>query len=367
MPRTTTSNLFALLAADVPLRKVANTQGGEYAGPCPFCGGTDRFRVWPKAGLSGRYKCMGYAEGRNGCGRAGDAIQYLRDREGLGFQEACVRLGIDQHQWSQQRPDQAPAVPERLEPPSSTWQTAGWQLVQASIEHLHAPAGAKALAWLQGRGLDVAIIRHARLGYNPLDQYQDRTLWGLSAEHSQTDKPQTVWLPRGIVIPWMIQGELWRVNIRRPVGDPKYVGPAGWKNALYLVDQFGADAGGSGVQQRPVVLVEGEVDALTVYQHAGDLVAAVATGSTGGARQLKWLAWLAAAPLVLVAYDADEPGEKAAAYWRDVLPNARRWRPFWQDANAMAQAGADVRRWIEVGLGGPIRTESGRDADGAAQ
>jgi hypothetical protein len=29
------------------LRRVASTSGGEFAGPCPLCGGQDRLRVWP--------------------------------------------------------------------------------------------------------------------------------------------------------------------------------------------------------------------------------------------------------------------------------------------------------------------------------
>jgi hypothetical protein len=30
------------------LKKAANTNGGEYSGACPWCGGDDRFRVWPE-------------------------------------------------------------------------------------------------------------------------------------------------------------------------------------------------------------------------------------------------------------------------------------------------------------------------------
>ena len=52
----------------------------------------------------------------------------------------------------------------------------------------------------------------------------------------------------------------------------------------------------------------------------------------------------------LVAYDADEAGEAAAGYWVEVLDNARRWRPYWEDVNAMAQDGADVRAWVAVGV-----------------
>ena len=77
----------------------------------------------------------------------------------------------------------------------------------------------------------------------------------------------------------------------------------------------------------------------------------VATGSTGGARRMHWLARLALCSVVLVAYDADAAGEAAAGYWVEVLDKARRWRPYWEDANAMAQDGADVRAWVAAGVG----------------
>jgi hypothetical protein len=40
-------DLLALVGRVVALKRMASTNGGEYAGPCPFCGGTDRFHVWP--------------------------------------------------------------------------------------------------------------------------------------------------------------------------------------------------------------------------------------------------------------------------------------------------------------------------------
>ena len=98
------------------------------------------------------------------------------------------------------------------------------------------------------------------------------------------------------------------------------------------------------------MLVEGEFDALTIRQEASDLVVAVASGSTMGARRIKWLARLALAPLVLVAFDADDAGEQASNYWLDVLENARRWRPYWDDASGLAHDGADVRAWIQKGV-----------------
>ena len=39
------TNLLALISLDTDLKRIASTGGGEYAGPCPFCGGRDRFQV----------------------------------------------------------------------------------------------------------------------------------------------------------------------------------------------------------------------------------------------------------------------------------------------------------------------------------
>src|SRR2546430_13712324 len=80
------TGLLGLIGADTRLKKVASTGGGEYAGPCPFCGGRDRFRVQPE---KGRWWCRGCSGGP----RWQDAIGYVRRREGLGFAEACERLG----------------------------------------------------------------------------------------------------------------------------------------------------------------------------------------------------------------------------------------------------------------------------------
>jgi phage/plasmid primase-like uncharacterized protein len=71
----------------VNIKHVASTNGGEYAGPCPWCGGTDRFRVWPNEGETGRYWCRQ-------CQRSGDGIQFLRDVHGITYRDACRMLGV---------------------------------------------------------------------------------------------------------------------------------------------------------------------------------------------------------------------------------------------------------------------------------
>lgn len=75
--------LLELVERDTPLKRTATTGGGEYTGPCPWCGGRDRFHVWPE---KGNFWCRG-------CNRKGDTIQYLRDFRGLSFREACKVVG----------------------------------------------------------------------------------------------------------------------------------------------------------------------------------------------------------------------------------------------------------------------------------
>jgi hypothetical protein len=200
------------------------------------------------------------------------------------------------------------------------------------------------LNWLVGRGLDESTIAWACLGYNPTALERPRAKWGMPPDEAGRE---TFWLPVGIVIPFFVRGKLWKLSIRclAPHLSPgnKYKTVPGSANALYNADAI--------QRGTPALLCEGVIDALAVQQVAGDLVAAVAAGTTTGARRVPWIARLATASLVLVAMDADAGGEEAAGYWLDVLRhNARRWRPLFDDPAAMLQVGLDVRGWVEVGL-----------------
>jgi len=328
------TDLLELIGNNVPLLRMANTNGGEYAGPCPFCAGLDRFRVWPNHPSGrGRYWCRI-------CSAQGDAIDYVRQRDHIGFSEACKRLdvvnGLQRSMVSRRALEPVSETPPPLHPPSEKWQAQARSFVETAREALWSDAGGIALNWLHGRGLNNKTISAAGLGFNVEDQRQSGSCWGLC-------EGKFVWLPAGIVIPWQIDGEVWRVNIRRLVGVPKYIGPAGNSNGLY-----GAGALKEG--QRPVVLVEGEFDKLALEQDARGAVAVVAAGSTSGARKPRWIGLLAQARLVLISFDADEAGEKASRYWLDILPSARRWRPYWNDLNDMLQDGASLAAWLEGGL-----------------
>jgi DNA primase len=325
-------HLLDLLSRDTSLRKVARTQGGEFAGPCPWCGGRDRFRVWPYGGRP-RYWCRR-------CGRQGDAIQYLRDRERLTFRQACEHLGKPLPERSGQRSTLRP--PPLAVPPNLTWQARARDFIEACERALWTPAGAQARAYLHRRRLTDETIRAARLGYHIAERWERPASWGLPADHKK------VHLLPGIVFPWLVGSEVWKITFRRGSTDvPKdqrYRPLAGGSPTLYHINTLHPNV--------PAMLVEGELDALSILQEAGDLIAVVATGSTAGGRLERCIGRLALCSKVLVSFDADEAGEEASTWWLKALaPQSKRWRPFWDDPNALLQAGVDLRAWVQEGLG----------------
>ncbi|MEM3460246.1 MAG: toprim domain-containing protein, partial [Candidatus Micrarchaeaceae archaeon] len=237
-------------------------------------------------------------------------MDFVRERDGVDYRTARERLGLALPAPDPARPSIRPPVPNTsVDPPPARWRQAAGEFQGETAWWLWQPEGERALDYLHRRGFRDRAILQAGLGYNPQDRRVPREEWGLSP-----DPDHPIWLPRGIVIPWFVHGEIWRINIRRPLsprqieaGEPKYVGPAGWRNCLYNVDALDGE--------RPAMLVEGELDALAVWQEAADVALAVATGSAGGGRSGGWLGRLAYAPLVLVAFDADDAGDKASAYW----------------------------------------------------
>ena len=70
----------------VEAKKQADKDGGEYAGPCPICGGKDRFRIWPNKGKGGMWWCRQ-------CDRHGDHIAFWKEVGGITYAQACAKLG----------------------------------------------------------------------------------------------------------------------------------------------------------------------------------------------------------------------------------------------------------------------------------
>lgn len=334
-------NLLTLIPSD--FKRNANTDGGEYVGTCPFCGGKDRFHIWPNP-VSGnpRFWCRR-------CNAKGDAIEYVKlCLPGTTFKEACDYLRIQPSQSSVAKPKAArrPTLVSKekasvaLTEPE--WQQSAAQFCGEATNRLWSQEGKQALAYLLGRKLTENVIHSAHLGYNPVTH---REQWG-SLE---------VWLFAGIVIPWLIGGMYWKVNIRRRPSDlrssdKRYIQAAGGANGLYLADNLKVSC--------TAIITEGEIDALTIYSQAARLVTemnviAVATGCTTNARLTQHVATLAKADRMLVAYDDDEnqAGDEAAEWWLHIFGDkALRLRPTRHDVNKMAEVGEDLSAWIMSAL-----------------
>lgn len=335
---TTTINLLSLINA--PLKKVAGTGGGEYHGPCPLCGGTDRFIVQPS---NGRWSCRQCSPKWN------DAIAFVMRRDNVSFKEAVESLSLSLPERQQRATHHRPTLPP---PPVNAgnlredyacfhdgWQANAHEFVGKCFDRLWSSEGERALNYLKDRHMTESIIGAAGLGYN--DQ-EIRAYWG----------DVEVWLPRGIVIPWEYAGQIWTVNIRRPNGDIRgdkglrYIQAKGGANGLYGADFIYPDCG--------VMIVEGEFDSLVLRSafrpnpNFGRMVF-VATGSSVGARLLRWVTLLSMSDGVLMAFDADEAGDKASEWWSMALhKKTRRTRPNGaKDITDMVSAGINLYEWLD--------------------
>jgi len=329
-------------------RKQANTHGGEFWTCCPWCGtGDDRFHVWPYRVEAEDNPTTHWCRI---CGSNGDIVSFIEYVENRDFIDACGVLNIDLNGSPVSKP-RVKYHPNDDEAPADKWRPIAIEFAKECKAVLWSEQGKNALSWLRARGLSDDTINRAGLGYNPATRWDEKEDWAV--EYRKDIKK--VWVPRGIVIPWVVERQLWKISIRRP--DPelqrdiergiehpaKYVAIAGGSNGLYGVDTFN--------YERPTVVVEGEFDKLILSQVVGSNANVFATGSTAKGRGEKWALLIAQSPTVLIAYDADEGGKKAMKdYWLKYLPQSLPWQPWAKDINAMFLEGQDLKEWFQMGV-----------------
>lgn len=318
-----------------PIRK-STSRGGQWNGACilPSCNGLghDRLRIQPNKGDYGWFFC-------SVCSASGTGIDWLIIKRGWSKNEALKYVGWKPRDGSTPRF----AIPRHAltgdihpthEAPREEWQSSAKAFVTYCEGILWSEQGHYALEYLRARGLKDETIKAARLGYNSSEMLRPGGKWG---------REKLVKLWQGIVIPWFVnEGEIWRITIRdeqASTPEDRYKQVAGGSNGLYMAFSLHID--------RPVVITEGEFDALSIAQECGKAVSVVATGTTEGSHIAKWLCALAQKDLVLVAFDADQAGDNAAKWWLDRLECAHRIRPWWDDPNQMLQDGVDLLNdWI---------------------
>jgi len=278
-----------------------------------------------------------------GCGARGDALTWVMARRGWTFQEALTYLaglvGLTVEAGLYPPRPAASAPSPTPQPPAAQWQARAKVLLARAQTLLWEDAGAVGQAYLQARGLQEQTWRAWGLGWCPRDVFETPKQWGL------TDK--RIYVPRGVVIPHIVGDDLWALKVRRFVnGVPasaengrKYGGPRGGQIALYGVGML---QGGD----RPLFIVEAELDALLLWQEAGDQVDVVALGSVGRTLPARWLAQLLPYMRIYAALDADGTGTLNATRLKTLSARIIPTRiPTGNDVTEYYQAGGDVRAW----------------------
>lgn len=268
-----TVDILSLIPTE--MKKVSTTN--EWAGACPFCGGVDRFRVWPS---SGRWWCRQ-------CDKKGDVIDLVMELKQVPFAEAVEILSGEDLPAIDRKP-----VKKEFEPTHSQWERRAREFAEYAMDHLD-PDG---LAYLATRGLDRITAFGAGLGWNPdpvVDEGGKR--WGVEGD---------VYLAPGLVIPYEYANRIHAINIRA-------------KEGYRIVKGSVLRHHGARVIYRPVpwpaknkvVLFEGEFDALAAWQALGSGDIGVGSIPAGNLTSLDQLGdrecW--------VCFDTDEAGIAAAS------------------------------------------------------
>jgi hypothetical protein len=208
-------------------------------------------------------------------------------------------------------------------------------LVEEAVECLWKPDGEDALVYLRGRGLNDEAIRAAGLGFT-----QGIHLVTGSGEVRRS----------GIVIPWSDTGRLTLVKIRQLEGvRPKYVEVYRHEPGLYPSRSVIRPG-------RPLVIVEGELDALLLGQLHGDLASVVTLGSASAMPNYEILGAMLPGTPWYIATDNDPAGERAAQRFLDRWRRVRRVRPpgTFKDWTEVRSAGVNLSRWWEERLAGNL-------------
>lgn len=318
------------------LQRTSSTRGGEYHSSCPNCGGADRFMFWPKID---RYWCRQ-------CNVNGDAIQFCRDFLGLDYRSACIKTGVEPNTSFSNKTTRTPIFsPEKVNFPPELWQKKAREtILESHFNLLNNPSGLKLL---YDRGFSIETIKSFSLGWNPDNKFLSLPEWGLPQIIKENGQEKKLWLPKGILIPTVSETVVSSLKTRRSCwkeGDklPKYVEISG---SMKCPSFYGIPL------DKPIVIIESELDAILTQQFANDVCCCLALGGAGKKPDLATHNILRTASILLFALDFDEAGKKAFQFWKSTYPKLRAWPvPIEKSPGDAHLAGIDLRKWIEAGI-----------------
>jgi phage/plasmid primase-like uncharacterized protein len=271
------SRARAVLLEDEVIRRGMKLRrsGAELFGPCPVCGGTDRFSVHVRKRV---FNCRQ-------CGVGGDVIRFVQHLDGCDFTSAITTLAGDTVRpapkpvLTTRRDDSADEELRRLEQAEEIWRTSS-------------PLGPDAVIYFLKRGISINdVLEHGGLRFHP------RCPWGDGATPAIVGRFTTALTnePRGV---W-----------RRPLtGEkPKTLGPM----AACVIRLWPDEA-----VEQGIVIGEGVetcLSAATRITHRGTLLQpAWAACVANNLERFPVLSGIEALT-ILVDHDASGTGQKAAA------------------------------------------------------
>lgn len=302
---------------------------GEYAGPCPLCGGKDRFTVWPDKwqtdkgssarGVSGYWYCRQ-------CQKTGDTLALLMDMDGLTYPEAARAVGyqasrqkngnpsFDKHGRTQAKTWQA--TPEKE--PGAQWQAKLAEWVTECQGNLKAP---DCQAELARRYLSIDQAQSMGLGWNQVTIYRQAAEFGID----DGGRPRLK-LPAGLVIPIRRKAGLNAIRIRRDQSEldaeqaklneqAKAEGREPKKADKYWRIR-GSGSGHCILGNNPnlAIVCEAEIDAMRLANLIQGRLTVLAIPA-GGKPTMPEHELLTQAKRIIIALDADEAGQKAAKWF----------------------------------------------------
>jgi len=309
------TNIVDVISDFVGLKK----RGKEYLGLCPFHNEkTPSFSVTPTKGLA---YCFG-------CSWGGNAVKFLMDLNRVSFVDAVLDLArstnvpvrYEDGSTEYDYPDPLPRpltpkpLPAKKENSESKDYTVDERRVNQSVERLLSGTGdaAKALAWLQQRGITREMVKRYRLGLerrvvtpNELDPERKETYWAIAIFIPVPNKSGRFYIKKRVA-PWLSDDER-----------PSYLGK--WA-------QFGVPATiwftHNPEDAQETYYAEGEWDAIRLAEEARLSGAKVAIAcSTSGAGTVPKEEELNRLPgEVTTFYDWDKAGEEGSRKLVEALP-----------------------------------------------
>ena len=314
-------NLLELIGGQ--LKKVSGTRGGEWHGPCPFCGGKDRFRIQPHANNNGGvWQCRQ-------CERGGDAIKFVMERDNCDFKTAMRTLQLRSNWRRPRNLIDRKRMRTKLHIKKETvtgWHSDDWQTeAEAVIDRARRELEnlPHIQAYLKRRGITENAMKNAQLGFLS-ERYEGKHFI----------------LPRGIMIPHKYNGLVTLLQVRQGKGqNPKYLTARG-STTKYLYSSN--DIFTLIRDIRILILVESAFDAIAINALNITGLKALALTSTTAGRRAREDGIMDGIDTAIIT-DNDDAGRACAEWWgsRIIMPP----EPY-NDVGAMFQDNYDVRAWL---------------------